>query len=142
MEFWSGELGLTRAIGLGAALNRIGFPSPARVNPLSPNHRFVIALLSPIGVFETGLPRRSSEKRATKQAHGAEWDILSSPVQGENPQNCADFSRFSGKYGEVSLRSRLCGGEEGFEPSAQVRLAAVVALGGRSRLTLVRAQSW
>jgi hypothetical protein len=33
------------------------------LNPLSPNHRFVVALRSLRGVFETGLARRPSEKR-------------------------------------------------------------------------------
>jgi hypothetical protein len=98
---------------LGAGSAELNSQVLTRVNPLSPNHRFVIALRSLRGVFETGLARRPSEKRSTKQAHGPGRDVFSSPVQRENPKNCADFSQFSGKCNEVSLHSRLRGGEGG-----------------------------
>jgi len=58
-----------------------------RVNLLSPNHRLVIALGSPHGVLETGLPMGPSEKRAAKLECGAEWDTFSSPVGEQNLQN-------------------------------------------------------
>jgi hypothetical protein len=51
-----------------------------RGSSLSPHHRFVIALRSPDGVFETGLPMGPSEKRATKLACGVKRDTFSSPV--------------------------------------------------------------
>jgi hypothetical protein len=94
-----------------------------RVNLLSPNHRFVIALLSPSGVFKTGLPRRSSENRATKQAHEVEWDTFSSPVQRQNLQNCADFSRFSGNTGRFLCVPGCVAERAGFEPSVRIQKA-------------------
>jgi hypothetical protein len=42
-----------------------------------------------------------------------ERDVFSSPVPPQNLETCADLSRFSEKYGGVSLRRRLCGGEGG-----------------------------
>ena len=95
---------------LGAGSAELNSQVLTRVNPLSPNHRLVIALRSLGGVFETGLARRPSEKRSTKQAHGPGRDVFSSPVQRENPKNCADFPQFSGKCNDVSLHSRLRGG--------------------------------
>jgi hypothetical protein len=105
-----GKPGEKSAISLGAGSAELNSQVLTRVNPLSPNHRSVIALRSLGGVFETGLARRRSEKRSTKQAHGPGRDVFSSPVQRENPKNCADFSQFSGKCSEVSLRCRLRGG--------------------------------
>jgi hypothetical protein len=93
------------AIPLGARSPELNSQVLAGVNPLSPNHRFVIALRSLGGVFETGLPGIPSENRATKQAHALGRDVFSSPVQWENPKNCADFSYSSRKCSEVSLRS-------------------------------------
>jgi hypothetical protein len=102
-----------RAVDVPIPVRELNSQVLTRVNPLSPNHRFVIALHSLGGVSETGLARRPSEKRATKQAYGLERDVFSSPVQWGNPKNWADFSQFSVKCSEVSLLSRLRGGEGG-----------------------------
>src|SRR6266849_585195 len=51
-----------------------------KVKSLSPNHRIVIALYSPGGVVETGLPMCPPEKRVRKLACGVQWDSFSSPV--------------------------------------------------------------
>ena len=83
-----------------------------RLKSLSPNHRFMIALLSPDGVFETGLPMGPSEKRATKLAWGVKYDAFYSPVCRQDLRNCGHFERFFGDCSEVSLQSRLRGGAE------------------------------
>jgi len=49
-------------ITLGAGSAELNSQVLTRVNPLSPNHRLVIALRSLEGVFETGLAGRPSEK--------------------------------------------------------------------------------
>ena len=41
-------------------------PTNGQLSPLSPDHRFVIALHSPRGVFETGPPRCLPERMAAK----------------------------------------------------------------------------
>jgi hypothetical protein len=48
-------------------------------SPLSPHHRFVIALHSPDGVFETGLLICPPEKKAMKLAFVFEQGTFSSP---------------------------------------------------------------
>jgi hypothetical protein len=48
--------------------------------PLSPHHRFVIAMHSPDGIVETELLRCLPEKMAAKLACGIEQDTLSGPV--------------------------------------------------------------
>jgi SAM-dependent methyltransferase len=50
------------------------------VKSLSPHHRFVIALHSPGGVDETGLPQCPSEKKPRKLAREIQRDIFSGPV--------------------------------------------------------------
>jgi len=50
------------------------------VKPLSPRHRFVIALHSPDGVFETGLLVCPPEKKAAKLAGSNEQDTFSGPL--------------------------------------------------------------
>jgi hypothetical protein len=61
---------------------RIAAQSHTQEDPLDyrllPNHRFVIALCSPDGVFETGLPMGPPEKRATHLARGIKRTL--SPV--------------------------------------------------------------
>jgi hypothetical protein len=73
----------------------------------------VIALCSPDGIVGTGLPMCPSEKRLSRTRSRGECKAFSSPVQLKHLQNCGDFSQFSGKSGEVSLRSRLRGGARG-----------------------------
>jgi hypothetical protein len=60
---------------------------------LSPNHQFVIALRSPTGLIETGLPLSPPEKKARKRAGEIKWDTFSGPVSGRKVQNCRDFQR-------------------------------------------------
>jgi hypothetical protein len=50
-----------------------------KVKSLSPNHRFVIALHSPCGVVETGLPMCATEKKARNLASGAKRGAFSGP---------------------------------------------------------------
>jgi len=52
-------------------------PLAYEVKPLSPHHRFVIALHSPDGVVETGLCARPPEKNARKLAGGVRGDTFS-----------------------------------------------------------------
>jgi hypothetical protein len=47
-----------------------------KVKSCSPNHRFVIALHSPSGIDETGLPHCPSEKTARKLAGEVQPDIF------------------------------------------------------------------
>jgi hypothetical protein len=57
-----------------------GFRKRTKVKPLSPRHRFVIALRSPDGVVETGLLGYPPEKKAAKPAWSIEQDTFSGPV--------------------------------------------------------------
>jgi hypothetical protein len=50
------------------------------VKPLSPHHRFLVALRSPEAVVETGLLGCPAEKNAAKLAYSVEQDTFSSPV--------------------------------------------------------------
>jgi hypothetical protein len=54
--------------------------SVGKVKSLSPNHRFVIALHSPCGFIETGLPQCPAEKKARKLVGVLLRDIFSGPV--------------------------------------------------------------
>jgi hypothetical protein len=51
----------------------------SQVKPLSPPHRFLIALCSPDGVFETGLLRCPPEKNATKLSCSIQQCTFSGP---------------------------------------------------------------
>jgi hypothetical protein len=51
-----------------------------KVKPLSPNHRFMIAMHSPRCMAETGLPRCPAEKKVRKCAGGAERGPFSGAV--------------------------------------------------------------
>jgi hypothetical protein len=95
---------------VGGRIRRIAFPISDQSQPAFAESSLSDRLAFANGVFETGLPRRSAEKRAPKQAHEIERDVFSSPVPPQNLQNCADSSRLPEKYDEVSLRRRLCGG--------------------------------
>jgi hypothetical protein len=56
-------------LGIACVESRvIGRQSISRSKPLSPNDRLVIALHSPDGVAETGLPLCPLEKKASKPA--------------------------------------------------------------------------
>jgi hypothetical protein len=90
--------GVTPGIGTG------------KVKALSPNHRFVIAFHSPVGVAETGLLKRLSEKGAAKLAHGVARGTFSGPVCAEDSRNCRQFKRFHKNCRQVFLRCRLYGG--------------------------------
>jgi len=61
---------------------------------LSPDHRFVIAMHSPGGLVETGLPVRRVEKVSVRALSIVLSEL--SPVQSEsgNARNCGDFARF------------------------------------------------
>jgi hypothetical protein len=71
------------------------------VKPLSPNHRFVIALHSPDGVFETGLRMcHSREKRSKARLRGPAGHFLQSgltakpaqlPISRDFQRNAAGF---------------------------------------------------
>jgi hypothetical protein len=52
----------------------------SRVKSLSPNHRFVIALQSPSGADQTGLPQCPAEKRLGNFARNQQPDIFSGSV--------------------------------------------------------------
>jgi hypothetical protein len=83
---WKGFDGLRKEVG---ELGR------CKVKSLSLNDRFVIALHSPSGVIETGLPLCPPEKKARKLAREVQWDTFSGPVSGRKVQNCRDFQRLS-----------------------------------------------
>jgi hypothetical protein len=78
----------------------------SEVKPLSPHHRFVIALHSPDGVFETGLLGCPAEKNAAKLACSVEQDTFSSPVSERELRNCAHFLQFPEQSRRISLTSR------------------------------------
>src|SRR5580700_5891601 len=59
----------------------------AKVKSFARHDRFVIALHSPIGAAETGLPVCPSEKMAAKPAFGVQRDTFSSPVSKRKSQN-------------------------------------------------------
>jgi hypothetical protein len=86
---------------------------PVEVKPLSPHDRFVIALHSPGGVDETGLPQCHLEKKRQKLAREIQRDIFSGPVLARKPWYCGDFQRFAGECSLVSLQPRLYGGARG-----------------------------
>ena len=65
-----------------------------KVKPLSPHHRFVIAVHSPEGVFETGLLGCPSEKKAAKLPDSVNRDIFSNPVSKLESRNSAHFPQF------------------------------------------------
>jgi hypothetical protein len=111
VKFLGGRIGVTTNVQTVYLWQSRRIAKFHKVNRLSPHHRFVIALRSPDGVFETGLPTGPSEKRGTKLACRVKLDSFSSPVCEQNLQNCGDFSRFPEDYSLVSLRSRLRGGE-------------------------------
>ena len=75
-----------------------------------PSDRFVIALHSPIGVAETGLPVCPPEKMAAMPAFGVQRDTFSSPVSGRESRTCGIFERFPEEFSLVSLQPRLYGG--------------------------------
>jgi hypothetical protein len=58
----------------------IRFSQVPEVNSLSPDEEFVIALHSPSGFVETGLPVCLPEKKATELTGGVQRDTFSSPV--------------------------------------------------------------
>ena len=60
--------------------NRWGLRGRIKSRPLSPSHRFVIAMHSPVGVIETGLLICPSEKTAAKPGSSVEQDTFSGPV--------------------------------------------------------------
>jgi hypothetical protein len=62
------------------SLDNNALPKFDEVKSLSPNHRFVIALHSPGGVDETGLPECLSEKKEGKLARERQQSIFSGPV--------------------------------------------------------------
>ena len=103
---WSANRKLSRHGLLGRCQARCS----AKVKSFARNDRFVIALHSPIGVAETGLPVCPSEKMAAKPTFGVERDSFSSPVSERESRNCGIFKRFSGECSLVSLRPRLNGG--------------------------------
>jgi hypothetical protein len=53
-----------------------------KVKPLSPHHRFLIALHSPYGVVETGLLGCPPEKNAAKLTCSVQQRTFSGPVLG------------------------------------------------------------
>jgi hypothetical protein len=60
--------------------SRSKFPNAYEVKALSPHHRFVIALHSPGGVAETGLPVCPPEKNARKRARDVRRATFSGAV--------------------------------------------------------------
>jgi hypothetical protein len=68
------------------------------VKSLSPKRRFVIALRSPGGIGQTGLPERPPEKTSGKLALCAQRDIFSVPIWGEE---AADLRRFTAILGRL-----------------------------------------
>ena len=69
-----------------------------KVNPVSPNHRFVIALRSPDGVLETGLSMCPPEKRQVRDA--VRCRAVRSPQSGSSANNReirAFFAYFEGR---------------------------------------------
>src|SRR5580698_3660783 len=62
--------------------------------------RFVIALHSPSGLVETGLPFRPPEKMATNLGCGPSAGIFSGPVPKRESQNCGVVGRCSGNAGK------------------------------------------
>jgi len=76
----------------------------AKVKSLSLDDRYVIALCSPKGLVETGLPLCPSEKKARKPAREIRWKTFSGPVSGRKVQNCRDFQRLLKKLSWISLQ--------------------------------------
>jgi hypothetical protein len=66
-----------------------------KVNPLWPNPRFVSALHSPDGVFETGLRVCLPEKRWDGVPFAGEKSVLCSPVCPGIIAKCGQLSRIS-----------------------------------------------
>jgi hypothetical protein len=102
-------------------LQRFQIRSTAKVKPVSPNHRLVIALVSPNGAFETGLPIGSSEKSATKLS--TRKSVTLSPVRfASKILRIAAISRDFPRNAARFLCSSDCVAErEGFEPQVRFR---------------------
>ena len=75
---------------VGGRIRRIAFPISDQSQPAFAESSLSDRVAFASGVFETGLPKRSAEKRAPKQAHEREPDVFSSPVPLQNLQNCAN----------------------------------------------------
>jgi len=94
---------------------------PAKVNPLWPNPRLVIALHSPIALLETGLHMYSPEKSRDSDAlHCRVVHSLQSGLSRKN-REIRHVSRILREIEAGILCSPDCVAErEGFEPSVQV----------------------
>src|SRR5882672_3907689 len=91
-----------------------------RVNPLSPRHRFMIALHWPCGVVETGLRICLPEKSPDVSALDAEQSVLSSPICLGIIANTGMFRVFRRKNRRYSLLFRLRGGGRGIRTPGTV----------------------
>jgi hypothetical protein len=69
-----------------------------KVKSRSPNGGFVIALHSPSGFVETGLPVCPLEKMAPKPVLGVQRGTFSGPVSERESQNCYIFKRGAARY--------------------------------------------
>src|SRR5450755_4742224 len=81
--------------------------------PLSPHHRFVIAMHSPDGVLESGLLGCLPEKKVRKPACRIGQDTFSGPLCVKDSRNYGQFERFHKNCGLFSLHVRLYGGARG-----------------------------
>jgi hypothetical protein len=99
---------------------RAAFRARQESSSLSPHHRFMNALHSPVCFAETGLLPCPAEKKAAKLADTLNHHTFSDPVSKEESPNSADFSQFPEQSRRISLHCRLYGGESGIRTHVRV----------------------
>ena len=107
-----------------------------KVKSLSPNHRIVIALYSPGGVVETGLPMCPPEKRARKLACGGSvGQFLQSGLTAKLAELRRRFLAIFGAMQPNFLCIPDCVAERvGFEADCKGQLKDLMRHGQRTKL--------
>ena len=88
-------------------------PLLTKSKAVSPNHRFVIALRSPDGVFETGLRMCPPEKSRDSEASLPRSPFSAVHLVGQVSRKTGKCCVFRRQKGRFSLQFRLRGGEGG-----------------------------
>jgi hypothetical protein len=108
---------------------RAAFRARQKSRALSPHHRFMNALHTPVCFAETGLLPCPAEKKAAKLADTLNHHTFSGPVSKEESPNSADFSLFPEQSRRISLHCRLYGGEGGIRTPGTVSRTPVFKTG-------------